>query len=504
MTKRSPSTLVGLSNNFLNRILSSLKHDHDLSATVKIARKGVVEHIAGLAKLGVEATMDSPIYYIYDELRAVFPDAMVVLTTRNPDEWAKRRTKRLGWAEYMCAESAYPEITVHDSNLRYEDGRRATLPPLPHAYALWACVERANIRKAAGRAYYADRVAEKSANVMKRKQEQSAEAAKAAEAQIKAETKELANASIAVTAAKEQLRLAWTAMERADAEKHTFAGTFANLTFAEKHSRTKRRAAKVKEKEDAEKLEAENARLPKVFEAAAVALASAELDSTEKEGRLRDSRELRDSYLRAAEDWAKKVKALRAMQGNSGQRGGADGGVLVRFAQVVREKPFKGMSIISKAYAEYNEYVRRTAPPGRFVEVDLFHDDACKFHAVVEALTGRKVPWSWRGSVVGSQVTPWGLGQKRIEKRTQADILELPPSRPCKAAFPVRGWAYMNSSAEASGIEKNFLRARRKSPRGTDTATRYGALQDKRNYRFYRPHPPRHAPGPRQRVIPRR
>ena len=72
---------------------------------------------------------------------------------------------------------------------------------------------------------------------------------------------------------------------------------------------------------DAEKLEGENARLPKVFEAAAVALASAELDSTEKEGRLRDSRELRDSYLRAAEDWAKKVKALRAMQGNSGQVG---------------------------------------------------------------------------------------------------------------------------------------------------------------------------------------
>ena len=29
--------------------------------------------------------------------------------------------------------------------------------------------------------------------------------------------------------------------------------------------------------------------------------------------------------------------------------------MLVRFAQVVREKPYKGMGIISKAYAEYNE-----------------------------------------------------------------------------------------------------------------------------------------------------
>ena len=126
---------------------------HAGESTLSFARHErtvAINDIADLAEQRTEAFLDSPTYYIYDELRAAFPQAFYVLTVREPVAWAKIRLENHGKKELICLESTNPNITKGDSALRSSPGEvPIVLPPLPHAYALQACVERAALRASA-------------------------------------------------------------------------------------------------------------------------------------------------------------------------------------------------------------------------------------------------------------------------------------------------------------------------------------------------------------------
>lgn len=261
--------------------ISSLKHRPFLAEWLRTnrefvasaggaARKAVVEQISSFASLGVEAVVDSLTYFVYDELRAVFPDAFVFLTTRSPSEWAEMRVERFDSKAMMCAESAYLEISVRDNVLRQNDGSPVVFPPLPHAYAFLACAERAYIRQ--------------------------------------------------------------------------------------------------------------------MFSAPGL---------------------------------------------------GQQKSVMTSFKDILKKYPNKGMGIIAKTYAEYNGYVRKTAPAGKFIEINLWKDNACAVHERVESLfNNRKVPGSWRGTVVGARVESRSENNTGKTKRaisTKSHSLVSYPCLPSKA-----------------------------------------------------------------------
>jgi len=87
----------------------------------------------------LQAIMDTPIPYLFDELRSKYPDSIVVLTSRNEMDWAKSRlVEHPGGPSYICAESAMP------SGVRRQLAMK--VPVLPHPFALKACVKRAIAR----------------------------------------------------------------------------------------------------------------------------------------------------------------------------------------------------------------------------------------------------------------------------------------------------------------------------------------------------------------------
>ena len=110
-------------------------------------RKVAIEDIVYLSQERTEALVDSPVYFIYDELREVFPDAFYVLTVRNSLAWAKSRLYHHD-NELVCLESV--NAFIFDSsfrNLDHGDENFAYLPPLHHPFALRACAERAALRR---------------------------------------------------------------------------------------------------------------------------------------------------------------------------------------------------------------------------------------------------------------------------------------------------------------------------------------------------------------------
>ena len=63
-----------------------------------------------------------------------------------------------------------------------------------------------------------------------------------------------------------------------------------------------------------------------------------------------------------------------------------------------------GVAPLVEAYKCYNDYVRRSLPPERILEVDFWTDDACEFHHHIEEFIGSRVDAAWRGNSVGTVV----------------------------------------------------------------------------------------------------
>ena len=80
---------------------------------------------------GVDAVADHPVFYIHDELAAAFPHATVLLSTRNATEWAIRRSEEHSH-QMVCSEAPTRGWPITEG-----DGL-----PLPHPFAIVACVER--------------------------------------------------------------------------------------------------------------------------------------------------------------------------------------------------------------------------------------------------------------------------------------------------------------------------------------------------------------------------
>ena len=129
----------GLGDNWLSASLSFNNGNH--TAAVEAARGLVAEAIAKLQSCEFEAVVDTPVPWMFDELRLAFPEALVILTTRDPHKWASSRV-RDHRSSYICAEGADPDwLPPHP--LGIDDGVR---PLLPHRFALRACIERAAFR----------------------------------------------------------------------------------------------------------------------------------------------------------------------------------------------------------------------------------------------------------------------------------------------------------------------------------------------------------------------
>ena len=95
-----------------------------------------------LVKDNISALLDSPVPYIYDELRAwlarVHPSFVTILSVRNATTWATSRLRDHGRTALICRESV-----VRDRG--GSEGRNndiEALPRLNHPFALRACAER--------------------------------------------------------------------------------------------------------------------------------------------------------------------------------------------------------------------------------------------------------------------------------------------------------------------------------------------------------------------------
>merc|ERR1719217_1706085 len=96
------------------------------------------------------ALVDFPVFYFFDELHAAFPDATVLVSTRNASEWARKR----GPHNLICREA------VTDIELPAV-GKKG--PPLPHPFALLPCLERQLAREGTADGAFA-RISEFQAN----------------------------------------------------------------------------------------------------------------------------------------------------------------------------------------------------------------------------------------------------------------------------------------------------------------------------------------------------
>tara|TARA_B110001452_G_scaffold149029_1_gene124053 strand:- start:8460 stop:12788 length:4329 start_codon:yes stop_codon:yes gene_type:complete len=92
-------------------------------------RKLIDQLVSAIKSEGIEAVSDHPFIYFYDELKAAFPKAAVLLATRNATEWARKRKG----GSLLCREAVTePKPPANSSEL----------PLLPHAFALLPCLER--------------------------------------------------------------------------------------------------------------------------------------------------------------------------------------------------------------------------------------------------------------------------------------------------------------------------------------------------------------------------
>ena len=107
-------------------------------------RERAIMSILDLAEHRTEVLLDSPAYFMIDDMLAAFPRALVLLSIRDPAAWAARRLDVHGDHELICLETTNASITLGDSAV--------ALPPLPHAFSLRACAERAALRAAAAAA----------------------------------------------------------------------------------------------------------------------------------------------------------------------------------------------------------------------------------------------------------------------------------------------------------------------------------------------------------------
>jgi hypothetical protein len=97
--------------------------------------------LADIRRDELNAIMDTPVSYMFDELRREYPDALVVLTTRNGLDWAKSRlVEHPNGPSYICAESAMPQGVQQRTQLALQK------PHLPHPFALQSCIARAAAR----------------------------------------------------------------------------------------------------------------------------------------------------------------------------------------------------------------------------------------------------------------------------------------------------------------------------------------------------------------------
>ena len=112
----------------------------DPSSVLASMRAAVDLTIKHIVDWGVDAVADHPVFYIHDEIAAAFPHATVLLSTRNATEWAIRRAEQHSH-QMVCSEAPTRGWPITEG-----DG-----PPLPHPFAIVACVERFARRSAARR-----------------------------------------------------------------------------------------------------------------------------------------------------------------------------------------------------------------------------------------------------------------------------------------------------------------------------------------------------------------
>ena len=92
--------------------------------------------LSDIKTLEVEALVDSPVYFYFDSLRLAYPEALVVLSVRDSDEWLRSRVQHHG-KELVCRESIMNSIDGSKTHSSSGD------PPLTHPFNLEACVKRA-------------------------------------------------------------------------------------------------------------------------------------------------------------------------------------------------------------------------------------------------------------------------------------------------------------------------------------------------------------------------
>jgi hypothetical protein len=93
--------------------------------TLKEASVGNV--LADIQRDELNAIMDTPVSYMFDELRRDYPDALVVLTTRNGLDWAKSRlVEHPNGPSYICAESAMPQGVKQRTQLALQQSKKAS------------------------------------------------------------------------------------------------------------------------------------------------------------------------------------------------------------------------------------------------------------------------------------------------------------------------------------------------------------------------------------------
>jgi hypothetical protein len=143
--------IMGTSN-FFNWFFSGSSF-HNFSGNYRVfvekQRELVVSCLKHLDDQNVEAVMDSPTEYIFDDLLSAYPHATFVLTTRNASKWVQSRLTHAA-VVFICRESIDPSVAAGDAELRSNNGadEAVFLPPLSHPFALRACSERAAIRSA--------------------------------------------------------------------------------------------------------------------------------------------------------------------------------------------------------------------------------------------------------------------------------------------------------------------------------------------------------------------
>jgi hypothetical protein len=104
---------------------------------------------------GVEAVIDSPVAYVFNELYISSPNAKVILSVRDPDTWVLHRLEDHPHA-LVCRESVIPPLidSYASSNAGSTINKigpppqpNEAYPSLPHPFALRICMQRASYRQ---------------------------------------------------------------------------------------------------------------------------------------------------------------------------------------------------------------------------------------------------------------------------------------------------------------------------------------------------------------------